>query len=384
VQSVARDPEVSEAIERDILDWGTIAETYSQAVLGASAAERAFYVAELAKKRRLISASLEAISDAGVPTISSIDVAHKLDVAIEEALEEKVATGESSDIGARRILEKCLCPPEDTNLLKTGLDALDKITDGFKPGNLIIVGGRPGMGKSIFGLTLADNLHKQGKNVLLFSLEMTRDDIWERQVSFLSHVPLKKIRFQQDKLEGIDKNAIYTAVENLGERTSTFWVDDDSSVTPAQIRQRARAFKKKYGSLDCVVVDYLQIMSPDEKINGNRELEVARMCKSMKTLAKQLETVVVVLSQLNRKSEDRGDKRPSLSDLRESGALEQDADMAILVFRNLSQYVGEDIPPVMETELIVAKNRSGSTGTAVVACETRLTHFANMSHQEEY
>ena len=255
----------------------------------------------------------------------------------------------------------------------TGFRDLDELTNGLHAGQLIIVGGRPGLGKSTVGMdflrsaSISHNLAS-----VLFSLEMGKSEITMRLLSAEARIPLTRIR--TGTLTDDDWNKL---ARRMGEVASApMFIDDSPNMTMMEIRAKARRLKQRH-DLRLIVVDYLQLMTSPKRVE-NRQQEVAEMSRSLKLLAKELGVPVVALSQLNRASEQRSDKRPQLSDLRESGSVEQDADMVILLHRE-DAYERES-PRAGEADLIVAKHRNGPTKDVVVSSQLHYSRFVDMPH----
>lgn len=253
----------------------------------------------------------------------------------------------------------------------SGLIDLDDITNGFQGGQMIIVAARPGIGKSTLGLDIARHAAVELKlTSAVFSLEMSADEINQRMLSSLAKVRLKDMR--AGKLTDEDWTKIGRVAGDLME--APLWIDDSPNLTLNDIRTKARRLKQSE-DLKLMVVDYLQLMVGGKA--ENRQQEVSQISRTMKLIAKELDIPVIAISQLNRGVEQRQDKRPLLSDLRESGSLEQDADMVILINRP-DYYDGED-PRAGEADLILAKHRAGETATIPVAHQLHYSRFANLS-----
>lgn len=255
----------------------------------------------------------------------------------------------------------------------TGFVDLDELTNGLHAGQMIIIAARPGMGKSTLGLDFARSASIQhGLCSAFFSLEMTKTEIVMRLISAEAQVPLGDIR----KGHMSDENWRRIAKKTADVSAAPLFIDDSPNQTMMEIRAKARRLKQRH-DLKLVIVDYMQLMSSGKRVES-RQLEVSEFSRQMKLLAKELEVPVIALSQLNRGPEQRTDKKPMLSDLRESGSLEQDADMVILLHRddmynNASERAGE-------ADLIVAKHRNGQTRTVTVAFQGHYSRFVDMQH----
>ena len=257
----------------------------------------------------------------------------------------------------------------------TGFRDLDSMLGGLFPGDLIIVAGRPAMGKSAIAVQMAEHAARSGP-VGVFSLEMPRIDLARRLVCKRSKINVQRLR--QNDLTDAEFGRLQGAVDGLA---PTLFVDDQAALTVGEIAARARRLERAQGPLALLVIDYLQIMGEELGGNSSREREVAHMSKSAKKLAKDLGCPVVLLSQLNRSVEGRKDKRPIMSDLRESGAVEQDADVIVFCFRPEYYWPGE-LKYRAQAELIVAKQRNGPTGSVDLVFEGEFTHFINQTAAE--
>jgi replicative DNA helicase len=255
----------------------------------------------------------------------------------------------------------------------TGFADLDELTNGLHPGQMVIVAARPAMGKSTLGLDFcrAASIHHNMASVI-FSLEMTRNEITMRLLSAEAKIPLNHMR------NGNMNDDDWTRLaRKMGEVSSSpLFIDDSPNMTMMEIRAKARRLKQRH-DLRLIVIDYMQLMTSGKKVES-RQLEVSEFSRQIKLLAKELEVPVVALSQLNRGPEQRSDKRPMMSDLRESGSLEQDADMVILLHRE-DVYERESTRPG-EADLIVAKHRNGPTRDITVAFQGHYSRFVDMAH----
>ncbi|MCM3516421.1 replicative DNA helicase [Nocardioides sp. P86] len=255
----------------------------------------------------------------------------------------------------------------------TGFADLDDLTNGLHSGQMIIVAARPAMGKSTLALDFcrSASIHNNLSSVF-FSLEMTRSEITMRLLSAEAKVPLNHIRNGNMNDDDWTKLA-----RKMGEVSSApMFIDDSPNMTMMEIRAKARRLKQRH-DLKLIVIDYLQLMSSGKKVES-RQLEVSEFSRQIKLLAKELELPIIALSQLNRGPEQRGDKRPMMSDLRESGSIEQDADMVILLHRD-DVYEKESTRPG-EADLIVAKHRNGATRDITVAFQGHYSRFVDMAH----
>jgi replicative DNA helicase len=255
----------------------------------------------------------------------------------------------------------------------TGFAELDDLTNGLHPGQMVIVAARPGMGKSTLALDLARSASiKHGLTSVIFSLEMSQIEITMRLLSAEASIPLSHIR--GGRMSDDDWSRVATKMGQVSE--APMFIDDSPNLTMVEIRAKARRLKQRQ-DLKLVVVDYIQLMTSGKKVES-RQLEVSEFSRQLKLLAKELEVPVVALSQLNRGPEQRTDKKPMLSDLRESGSLEQDADMVILL--NRPDIYDKESERAGEADIDLAKHRNGPTKTMTVAFQGHYSRFADMQH----
>lgn len=255
----------------------------------------------------------------------------------------------------------------------TGFIDYDELTGGLQPNSLVVIGARPGMGKTSFAMSMAANAAiKEQLPVLFVSLEMSKLELTQRLLCMEAKVDSKKIR--TGKLSEDEWRRVAAATPRFS--SARLWIDDNAQATVMDIRAKARRVTQQEGQLGMVVVDYLQLMTGRGRAE-NRQNEVAEISRGLKVLARELECPVVALSQLNRGLETRLDKRPVLSDLRESGSLEQDSDVVIFLYRD-EQY-NPDTPDRGTAEVLVTKHRAGPTGMTRLAFLAPYTQFANMA-----
>ncbi len=254
----------------------------------------------------------------------------------------------------------------------TGFAELDRLTNGLHPGQMIVLAARPAIGKSTLALDIARSASiKHGLTSVIFSLEMSRNEITMRMLSAEARVPLQNMRKGQMRDEDWQKLAA-----TMGKISSApLFIDDSPNMSLMEIRAKCRRLKQRH-DLKLVIIDYLQLMSSGKRVES-RQQEVSEFSRALKLLAKELEVPVIAISQLNRGAEQRTDKKPMLSDLRESGAIEQDADVVILLHRE-DAYERES-PRAGEADLIVAKHRNGPTDTIVVAFQGQYARFVDMA-----
>ena len=238
----------------------------------------------------------------------------------------------------------------------TGFTDLDEITSGLQPAHLIIVAGRPSMGKTTIAMNMAENIAIKGdKPVAVFSMEMPGEALAMRMMSSLGRIDQHKIR--TGKLEDDEWPSLTSAINLLAE--TKLFIDDTPALTPTEVRSRARRLMREHGQLGLIVLDYLQLMQSPSS-GENRVQQISDISRGLKALAKELNVPVVALSQFNRNLEQRPNKRPMMSDLRESGAIEQDADLIVFVYRD--EVYNEDSPDKGIAEIIIGKQRNGPMG----------------------
>jgi replicative DNA helicase len=257
--------------------------------------------------------------------------------------------------------------------VSTGYHDLDRMTAGLQPGDLIIVAGRPSMGKTTLALNIAENAAIGASTpVAVFSMEMSRDQLAMRMISSLGRVDQSHLRTGNFGDE--DWARINGAIAQM--KTAPIYIDDSGALTPTEVRARARRLKREKGGLGLIVVDYLQLMQvPGTK--ENRATEISEISRSLKALAKELRVPVIALSQLNRSVEQRTDKKPVMSDLRESGAIEQDADLIVLIYRE--EVYEPETPRKGIADIIIAKQRNGPTGEVHLTFLGKYTRFENLA-----
>ncbi|MEQ3638257.1 MAG: replicative DNA helicase [Alteromonas sp.] len=269
-------------------------------------------------------------------------------------------------------LEELVKTNKEVTGVTTGFTDLDKKTSGLQPSDLIIVAARPSMGKTTFAMNLVENaMMAEEKPVLVFSLEMPSEQIMMRMLASLSRVDQTKIRTAQ--LDDEDWARISNTMAMLKDKDRLF-VDDSSGLTPMDVRSRARKLARERGGISLIMIDYLQLMRVPS-LSENRTLEIAEISRSLKALAKELEVPVVALSQLNRTLEQRADKRPVNSDLRESGSIEQDADLIMFIYRDEVYHENSEDKGI--AEIIIGKQRNGPIGTSRLTFQGQFSRFDN-------
>jgi replicative DNA helicase len=361
------------------------------------------YVGELQEKAR--KRSLFKLSSAIQTSIVEQDIdASKVIDSVESELFNLSQVSRKSDfrealeiVNSTRELVKERMERDGSELIgvDTGFTQLNEMTTGFGEGDLIIVGARPAMGKTAFALNIVDTLIKKGDGVAFFSLEMPAEQLMLRILSMRASVPLQNIRkgnLDDDQQRRVEDSLAKIAKEPL-------YVDDQGSVNINQLRSKLRKLVSKHSEIRLAVVDYLQIMS--SSTSKDRHLEVSDISRGLKMLARELKIPIIALSQLNRSLESRNDKRPMLSDIRESGSIEQDADIILFVYRDdvylfkeekerekqakkegkefVSTYVEK---PEEKAEIIIGKQRNGPTGHVNLVFQKRFTRFVDDKPKE--
>ncbi|HRK40091.1 MAG TPA: replicative DNA helicase [Burkholderiaceae bacterium] len=265
--------------------------------------------------------------------------------------------------------------PADITGVPTGFIDLDRMTAGLQAGDLIVLAARPSMGKTAFAVNIAEHVAlNEGLPVAVFSMEMGAAQLAVRVVGSIGRINQGHLR--TGKLTDEEWPRLTEAIERL--RTVSLHIDETPGLTPSELRANARRLARQCGKLGLIVVDYLQLMSGSSGSNGeNRATELGEISRGLKMLAKELQCPVIALSQLNRSVEQRTDKRPMMSDLRESGAIEQDADIIMFIYRD--EYYNKDSKEPGVAEIIIGKQRNGPTGTVKLAFLNQLTRFESLA-----
>ena len=262
--------------------------------------------------------------------------------------------------------------------IPTGFIDLDYKLSGFQPSDFILIAARPSMGKTAFVLNIAQYMaFKKNKAVAIFSLEMSKEQLVNRLFSLESQVDAQSLR--TGNMKDSDWEKLIEGAGVIGQ--SKLIIDDTPGISISELRSKCRKYKLEHG-LDIIIIDYLQLMTGSVgKSSESRQQEVSDISRQLKGLARELNVPVVSLSQLSRAVESRPDKRPMLSDLRESGAIEQDADVVMFIYRD--EYYNKDSEFKKQAEIIIAKQRNGPVGTVNLAWLGEYTKFANLSRQED-
>jgi replicative DNA helicase len=344
-----------------------------------TAANAAYYariVKEAGVLRRLIDVGTQ-IVQLGFETPQDTERA----VDIAESLVYQVAQGRVTEdyhslrdvlTGTLEAIERLHEDHREITGVPTGFPDLDRLTSGLQPANLVIVAARPAVGKSTLGLDVARHAAvKAGVPTVVFSLEMSKTELVQRLMCAECTVDMQRLR--TGRMEESDWTRLTRSLGKLAD--APLFIDDSPGTTMMEIRAKCRRLKQRHG-LGLVVVDYLQLMQPSKRFE-NRQQEVSEISRSLKLLAKELEVPVIAISQLSRQTEARSDRRPMLSDLRESGALEQDSDVVLFIYRD--ELYDPESPRKGEADLILAKHRNGPTDTVTVTFQGQYSRFAPMA-----
>ncbi|MBY4596089.1 replicative DNA helicase [Ottowia caeni] len=265
--------------------------------------------------------------------------------------------------------------PNDVTGVPTGFVDLDRMTSGLQAGDMVVLAARPSMGKTAFAINIAEHVAlNEGLPVAVFSMEMGAAQLAVRIVGSIGRIDQGHLR--TGKLTDEEWPRLTEAIERL--RTISLHIDETPGLTPSELRANARRLARQCGKLGLIVVDYLQLMSGSSSDGDNRATELGEISRGLKMLAKELQCPVIALSQLNRSVEQRTDKRPMMSDLRESGAIEQDADIIMFIYRD--DYYNKDSREPGVAEIIIGKQRNGPTGTVKLAFQKHLTRFESLAH----
>jgi replicative DNA helicase len=340
-------------------------------------------VRERSSLRRLIEAAQE-IADSGFTPQgrSSAELIDEAERLIMQIGEQGPKAGGPRDVGSLltetvdRIEELCNSGGDITGL-STGYLDLDRFTSGLQKSDLVIVAGRPSMGKTSFAMNLVENaVLAQGDPVLVFSMEMPAEALMMRMLSSLGRIDQTLVRTGRLDESGWEK--LSQAVGKL--KNTGLLIDDTPSLTPTEVRSRARRVKREHGNIAMIMIDYLQLMQVAGASEG-RTAEISEISRSLKAIAKEFRCPVVALSQLNRSLEQRPNKRPVNSDLRESGAIEQDADVIMFIYRD--EVYNPDSADKGVAEIIIGKQRNGPIGTCRLAFFGEYTRFENLARSSE-
>lgn len=329
--------------------------------------------AEIVRRTRKERDFLNIVSDLthGEGTISEkIKNAVTLLTSLEDDKKDTVVSMREATSKAITTLETRFDNGGEIHGLKTLLNDFDKKTGGLQKGDLIIIAGRPSMGKTAFATNIAENVSvKQGLPVLMFSLEMSDEQLATRAIASIGQINLNVIR--SAKITDDDWSKLSSATGKLHD--APFFIDPNPMMTASQMHLRAKKIKRQHG-LSLIVIDYLQLMTEGGDTRNN---ELSTITRKLKMMAKDLDIPVICLSQLSRKVEERGDKRPMMSDLRDSGAIEQDADMVVMMYRD--DYYNKDSPNKGAAEAIISKQRMGEIGTVYLSFQGEYSRFKDFA-----
>ncbi|WP_461211093.1 replicative DNA helicase [Desulfocurvus sp. DL9XJH121] len=359
-----------------------LAELAGSTIAAANAPFHAKMVRDCSVQRQLISVAsgiIENCFEGRAEVDGLLDESEQAIFAISEARSNKTYTSSKELLGSVfDKLTELFNRKELVTGVPTGYPELNEITAGLQPTDLIIVAGRPAMGKTSFALNVALNAAADyGVPTAVFSLEMGMDQLMMRMLCTRARVDLSSLR--RGYLTDEDWARLYDAGDYLAQ--APLYIDDTPAISTLELRARCRRLKSEK-NLGMVVVDYLQLMRAGRQIDS-REQEISEISRTMKALAKELKIPVIALSQLNRKVEERTDKRPKLSDLRESGAIEQDADMIMFLYRDAVYNDALDNPKANIAEVIIGKHRNGPTGRVELFFDKEYTAFRNLSRDSD-
>ena len=361
----------------EIYGGGAILELIEQVPTSANIKTYAGIVAEKSLLRRMIRANEEI---AGACYTQKDDIEEIMNLAEKKIFEISQKRDSEGFVPIRQIVLNAIDKIEYASHIKgnvtglsTGFTDLDNRTAGFQPSDLILIAARPSMGKTALVLNIAEHMTlRENRCTAIFSLEMSKEQLTNRLFAMESHVDAQKIR-TGDLTEREWADLIESA-GNIGE--SKLIIDDTPAISVPQMRSKCRKYKMEFG-LEMVIVDYLQLMSGSGRSGESRQQEISDISRSLKALARELNVPVVALSQLSRAVESRPNHRPMLSDLRESGAIEQDADVVMFIYRD--DYYNPDSEKKGIAEIIIAKQRNGPIGTVELSWQPALTKFANLA-----
>lgn len=337
-------------------------------------------VHEKAVLRRLIRVSEQVTKDCYMDSQPLEDILEDTEKSVFDVIQQRGGSEFEPirDVVLRTLdsIEKAAKQKGNITGLETGFRDLDAKTAGLQKSDLILIAARPAMGKTAFVLNIAEYvaLHSNS-TIALFSLEMSKEQLVKRMLAMNSMVDSQKIR--TGDLEDDDWDKLVGSVRKIG--NSNLVIDDTSGITASELRSKCRKLKIEQG-LDLVIIDYLQLMTgAGKRKSDSRQQEISAISRSLKVMARELNVPVIALSQLSRAVESRPDKRPMLSDLRESGAIEQDADIVMFIYRD--EYYNPDSEKKGVAEVIVAKQRSGPTGPVELAWLSQYTKFGNLEYK---
>lgn len=362
---------------------GYVIELYQNTPSAANITRYAARVKDYAIRRELAVIGNSLVSGcydtAAAVNITFDTIQSKLD-GIAEKQSDKKTFSKFPEILSRLMdkIDEKIKNPKDITGLETGFIDFDKITHGLQSGDLIIVGGRPSMGKTAFAVNITENAALKGAKIAVFSLEMSDEQLTQRMISSVGSVEHDLL--QTGRLSGQAYENYINAVSKLSDIDIVIY--DKGCLTVSEIIAHCRNLTKKQ-AVDLIVIDYLQLMSGENKNNNNsnRNLEISDITRRLKGLAKELQVPIILISQINRDNTKRADKRPTMADLRDSGSIEQDADLILLIHREDYYHKDEaDYTPTGRAELIIEKNRNGATGVVELLFLGKFTCFRNLAY----
>ncbi|XPV77453.1 MAG: replicative DNA helicase [Desulfovibrio sp.] len=358
-----------------------LAELAEAVISSANALYHAKIVRDKSVQRGLINAASDIIADC----YEAADTDALLDQAEQKIFQISDSRSTATFVDSKTLLDRVFvelgtrCNQEgEVTGIPTDYYDFDRMTAGLQGSDLIIIAGRPSMGKTAFALNLAIRASIiGGACTAVFSLEMSMEQLMSRMLGLYGRVNLSRLR--SGTLDSQDWDKLYEAAQDISE--APIFIDDTAALSTLELRSRCRRLKAEH-NLGLVVVDYLQLMRSSRKIDS-REQEISDISRTLKAIAKELNVPVIALSQLNRKVEERSDKRPMMSDLRESGAIEQDADMIIFLYREDAYNKDKNLPLTHKAEIIIGKQRNGAVGTVELTYINEFTEFQNLSNMPE-
>lgn len=348
----------------------------------ANVASYAKFVREKSLLRQLINVGTDIVTNCHQSDVEAHDLLDQAESMVFALSEKKQSQGFTAvrDLvkTSYKMIETLYESKSEITGLATGFKDLDKLTAGLQKGDLIIVAGRPSMGKTAFSVNLIENAARiSNAKIAIFSLEMSKESLVMRMLT--SQARIDSMRVRTGDIAEKDWPKLLEAMDKLSHMN--VFIDDMPAQTTMEIRAKARRLAKERGGLDLIMVDYLQLMRASGNSNS-REQEISEISRSLKALAKELQCPVIALSQLNRSLESRTNKRPMMSDLRESGAIEQDADVIAFIYRD--EVYDPDSPDKGVAEIIVGKQRNGSTGTVRLSFLNQYVRFEDLAYDPEY
>ncbi len=344
------------------------------------------HYANIVKEKSLLRAIIKVTSDISeacrTGELSVDQILDKTENDIFHLLQKK---GQRESAGIREIVKNVLNKIRESAKIKgnitgvaTGFIDLDYMTSGLQPSDLIIIAARPSMGKTALALNIADNVSvQQQKTVAIFSLEMSKEQLVNRLVSMETHIDAQKLK--TGRLSDDEWTELIEGSSQLAK--SKLIIDDTPAISVSEMRTKCRKIQLDNPDLSLIIVDYLQLMTVNKK-SESKQQEVSDISRSLKALARELNVPVITLSQLSRQVESRKPPRPMLSDLRESGAIEQDADVVMFIYRD--EYYNEKSEKKGQAEIIIGKQRNGPTGTVDLAWISEYTKFANLERSDQH